>query len=91
MFILNGVAGVGSVCYVGVVFIILFYGFISTFGWKIGGNKIAELVDKAYSDCRWFVPLVFISGCVVGSKESMLLGAWSVILWMIRVVRVFFS
>ena len=87
--ILSGVEGIGAVCYVGVVFVVLFYGFVSTFGWKIGGDKIGEMVDEAYSDCRWFVPLVFVSGCVVGWQKAMFLGAWSVVVWMVKVVRVF--
>ncbi len=69
--------GVGSVWYVGVVFCILFYGYISTYGNEFGSEKICVVVDKAYDFWKWFIVLIFVSGFVVGWKTAMLSGAWT--------------
>jgi len=64
--------------------VILVYGFVSTFGSEIGGDKIGEIVDKTFDVGKWFLLLIFVAGGVVGWQQTMLLGAWSVILFCIK-------
>lgn len=78
------VEGVGSIIYVGVIFVVLVYGYISTFGREMGGERIGSIVDSVFDKGRLFAILVFIAGCVVGWKETMFLGAWSVVLWFVK-------
>lgn len=81
------IEGVGSVIYVGLVYAILVYGFVSTFGNSMGGDKICKIVDKAYSFAKWFFALVFISGAMIGWQKSMLIGTWCVVMWFIKMLK----
>ena len=81
-------AGIGSVIYVGLIFVVLVYGYISTWGSEIGMERVCHIVDEAYDFGKWFMWLVFVSGAVAGWKESMLLGAWSVMLWAMKLLVV---
>ncbi len=79
--------GFGSVWYVVVVFWILVYGYIGTFGSELGSDKICKIVDESYDFMKWFVWLIFISGCFVGWKDTMLIGVWSIIVKLGRVYK----
>lgn len=73
-----------------IVFVILNYGFITTFGSEFGDEKICTMIDKLYDSSKWFFVMVFVSGLVLEWKESMLLSLWSVIImfaWNVKSIR----
>lgn len=86
-YLISAFEGLSSVIFVGTIFSIIFYGYLSTFGNQLGGDVICNLVDKAWDYGKWYIVFIFVSGCVVGWKQTFLLGSWSVIIWMISEVK----
>lgn len=82
--VLNIFGGTLSVCFVGLVYCILYWGYVTTFGWSLDGEAVCESFDAGWNYMKWLLISVFMGGVVVGWQESIVLGTWGVCLYLGR-------
>ena len=81
---LNLFGGALSVCFVALVYTVLYWGYVTTYGWSLDGDAVCDSFDNGWKYMKWLLILVFVAGVVVGWQESMLMGSWGVFLYLGR-------